>query len=569
MITRFHYEDLIYQQLLNDELSREEQESVTRHIEECEACQTKLESMSQHSVSWDDIRRYLDPKQTECLDSLHANGDDFGKKVSTSLSFLSSSDKENSLGRFGRFEVSEVLGRGGMGVVLRGYDPSLNRHSAIKVLSPELAANAAARKRFSREAKAAAAVVHENVIPILTVDEEQGLPYLVMPVVEGRSLEQRVDDTGPMEPKEILRIGMQIASGLAAAHAQGLVHRDVKPANILLENGVERVMITDFGLARAVDDASMTRSGVITGTPQYMSPEQSRGTEIDCRSDLFSIGSVLYFMCTGHSPFRAETTMGVLHRVVNDEPRSVRAVNPDIPNWLNEIIMRLLEKAPGARYQSAEAVAHELGAGLAHLQQPNKFPTPGTLNDKSSQYPHTISPQNGTRKWQFTLRTFLLAVTAVVTLLVLSNWCYFWYTSTSLDTAVKEFNLEASQHPVGKHEPELTTDEVVFAIKSQLGELDGIANSIYSRIARSRRIPREASLHSIAKYTPASGERLTVWYINLDIKTFANRGYALRIRSTAKPVAARGTRSRRSVDVSGPQETSGPRGGDVLEGGTE
>ncbi len=362
MITRFHYEDLIYQQLLNDELSGEEKKSVTGHIEECEACQTKLESMSQHSVSWEDIHTYLAPKQqTECLNSMHVNGSDSGQTASPSLSFLSPSDEENSLGRYGRFEISEVLGRGGMGVVLRGYDASLNRNSAIKVLSPELAANAAARKRESLEAKAAAAVVHEHVIPILTVDEEQGLPYLVMPVVEGRSLEQRVDSTGPMAPKEILRIGMQIASGLAAAHAQGLVHRDVKPANILLENSVERVVITDFGLARAVDDASMTRSGVITGTPQYMSPEQARGKVSNGKSsDIYSLGVIFYELLTGVQPLVGDHPVSTLLLVANTPPKSPRSQRPEIPRDLEAICLRCLEKEPNDRYATAFEIAEEI-----------------------------------------------------------------------------------------------------------------------------------------------------------------------------------------------------------------
>ena len=171
---------------------------------------------------------------------------------------------------------------------------------------------------------------------------------------------------------EVVRIASQIAEGLAAAHAQGLVHRDIKPANILLENGVERVQITDFGLARAADDASMTRSGVIAGTPQYMSPEQAHGDEIDHRSDLFSLGSVMYFMLTGRSPFRATNTMGVLNRIANDEPRRLRSINPDIPPWLQSIVHQLLNKSPEKRFVSAETVAEELNRRLVQLQDPSK-----------------------------------------------------------------------------------------------------------------------------------------------------------------------------------------------------
>ncbi|MEZ6113066.1 MAG: serine/threonine-protein kinase [Pirellulaceae bacterium] len=170
---------------------------------------------------------------------------------------------------------------------------------------------------FSREAQAAAAVVHPHVVAIHAVSAEARPPFLVMPYLRGMSLQRRIDEHGPLSVAEVLRIGAQTASGLAAAHAQGLVHRDIKPANILLEEGVERVAITDFGLARAIDDATTTRSGVIAGTPQYMSPEQARGEAIDHRSDLFSLGSVMYAMCTGRSPFRAETTFGILRRITD------------------------------------------------------------------------------------------------------------------------------------------------------------------------------------------------------------------------------------------------------------
>src|SRR5262249_18332578 len=158
------------------------------------------------------------------------------------------------------------------------------------------------------------------------------------------------------------------ASGLAAAHAQGLVHRDVKPANILLEEGVERVTLTDFGLARAADDASLTQSGTIAGTPQYVSPEQAVGAAVDHRSDLFSLGSVLYALCTGRPPFRASTALGVLKRVVEDTPRPVRDVNPDVPEFLAAVIERLHAKDPDDRFQSAAEVASLLEGYLAHLQ---------------------------------------------------------------------------------------------------------------------------------------------------------------------------------------------------------
>src|SRR5262249_6979201 len=159
--------------------------------------------------------------------------------------------------------------------------------------------------------------------------------------IQGSTLHEKVDRSGPLPVKEILRIGLQTAAGLAAAHAHGLVHRDVKPANILLENSVERVKITDFGLAPSVDDANLTQSGLLAGTPTYMSPEQANGAKVDPRSDLFSVGSVLYTLCAGHAPFRADTTMATLKRICSDTPRPVREVNTDIPDWLEAIVARL------------------------------------------------------------------------------------------------------------------------------------------------------------------------------------------------------------------------------------
>ena len=283
------------------------------------------------------------------------------------------------LGRWGTYEVVGVVGTGGMGVVLKALDTALNRYVAIKILAPHLGSSGAARKRFSREAQASAAVVHDNVIEIYGVSEAAGLPYLVMPYVRGPSLQRRLNDAGTLAVVEILRVGMQAAAGLAAAHAQGLVHRDVKPANILLADGIERVKLTDFGLARAADDASLTRTGIIAGTPQYMSPEQARGEPVDQRSDLFSLGSVLYAMCTGRPPFRAETSYGVLRRITDEEPRPIREINPDIPEWLCGIVARLMAKQPDDRFQSASEVSALLEQCLAHVQQPTVVPLPAVL----------------------------------------------------------------------------------------------------------------------------------------------------------------------------------------------
>ncbi len=297
-----------------------------------------------------------------------------------SLSFLSASDKPGSLGRLGHYEVQEIIGQGGMGIVLRAFDEKLHRIVAIKVMSSELAATSPPRKRFLREARSAAQVRHEHVVDIHAV-EDLPIPYLVMEYVSGETLQQKLDRVGPLDTPEVLRIGQQIARGLAAAHEKGLIHRDIKPSNILLEKGVEeRVKITDFGLARAVADASLTQSGVIAGTPMYMAPEQTIGDTIDHRADLFSLGSVLYTMCSGRPPFRATTSMATLKRVAEDQPRPIREIIPEVPQWLCDIVAKLHAKKPDERFQSAKEVADLLGQHQAHLKHPSLAPMPAPLS---------------------------------------------------------------------------------------------------------------------------------------------------------------------------------------------
>ena len=359
-------------------------DEVTQHVEHCEACRHELESIVAEDDWWQDARLYLsdDPDDDQSLAILldsQATSAGEPRADTTVLQYLEPSDKAGTLGRLGAYDVLEIVGCGGMGIVLKGYDRELNRYVAIKVLAPYYAGSSAARKRFAREAQAAAAVVNPHVVAIHTVDATGKLPFLVMPLVAGESLQQRIDRTGPLGLREVLRIGLQAAQGLAAAHAQGLVHRDVKPANILLEKGVDRVLLTDFGLARAIDDATLTHSGIIAGTPQYMSPEQARGDAIDHRADLFSLGSVLYTMCAGRPPFRSETALGMLKRICEERPRALREVNPDIPTWLAAIIERLHQKRPEQRFESAAEVAALLERCLAHVQHPTAVPLPAAL----------------------------------------------------------------------------------------------------------------------------------------------------------------------------------------------
>jgi serine/threonine protein kinase len=370
---------------LTNRLNDEEQSALEDHLEDCPSCRQSLEARTANPDWWHEARSYLasarptedDGEPADFHTPPSEETEEFAQNMLCGLrGYLAPTDDPRMLGRLGAYEITGIVGSGGMGVVLKGLDPALLRYVAIKVLSPQLATCGAARQRFAREARAAAAVVHDNVMAIHAVAEANGLPYLVMPYVSGPSLEKRLQQSGALPTEEVLRIGRQVAAGLAAAHAQGLVHRDVKPANILLEEGIARVKITDFGLARAVDDASLTQSGVIAGTPQYMSPEQARGESVDHRSDLFSLGSVLYAMCVGHPPFRAETAYGILRRVEEQESQPIRELNSTIPGWLVEVIAKLHRKAPSERFQSASELESLLEGCLAHLQLPDAIPLP-------------------------------------------------------------------------------------------------------------------------------------------------------------------------------------------------
>src|SRR5262245_46812476 len=347
------------------------------HLAECATCQTQLESLAGGS-GWLEAKAkaHAASAPTACeplrvaMGALESRSSAAADEAPSppKLDFLQPADQPNLLGRFGPYEVIAHIASGGMGIVLKARDPALDRIVALKILPPTLAANSLARARFVREARAAAAVVHEHVVPIYAVDEFARLPYLVMQFVQGRSLAERIRATGPLRLEEILRIGAQTAAGLAAAHAQGLIHRDVKPGNILLENSVERVKLTDFGLARAADDAGLTRTGELAGTPEFMAPEQAGNGTVDHRADLFSLGSVLYAMCTGCSPFQSNSVVGVVRKVCDEQPPPVQEINPSIPRWLSDITARLMAKSAQERFQSAREVSELLESYLARVQ---------------------------------------------------------------------------------------------------------------------------------------------------------------------------------------------------------
>jgi serine/threonine protein kinase/WD40 repeat protein len=280
------------------------------------------------------------------------------------------------VGTLGPYRVLKELGRGGMGAVYVAIDTRLGRRVALKVMLPEFAADPESKGRFLREAKAAALIGHDHVVTVFEADERDGVPYIAMQLLQGYPLDQYLKQKRLLPLGHVVRIGREAALGLAAAHEQGLIHRDIKPANLWLESPHGRVKVLDFGLARPVGtDSELTKSGAVVGTPAYMSPEQARGLRVDHRTDLFSLGAVLYRLCAGRNPFAGEHTLAVLAALLTDEPTPVRALNPQVPEPLAQLIHALLAKNPAHRPQTAAEVAEWLrmildgtlppGAGLS------------------------------------------------------------------------------------------------------------------------------------------------------------------------------------------------------------
>lgn len=269
----------------------------------------------------------------------------------------------------GRYSLERELGRGGMGIVYLAQDVALDRPVALKLLPPAYAAQPDLRERFTREARTAARLSHPHIVPIHLVDEVDGFVFFVMAFVEGETLGERVRERGPLPPMEATRILREVAWALAYAHRQGVVHRDVKPDNILLEAGSGRALVTDFGIARAGQGAGLTTAGEILGTPEYMSPEQASGEEVDGRSDLYALGVVGHYMLSGELPFQGSNAQATLAKQLTERAPPLMSVVPEVPGPLADALDRCLEKDPAARIQDGEELADALGGVLQERKE--------------------------------------------------------------------------------------------------------------------------------------------------------------------------------------------------------
>jgi hypothetical protein len=368
------------QQLLRGEMAPEASDRCLAHVEQCPSCADSVEGL----LDADPLVAAVRGRPTEvaplggpvidlirrltALAGFTPAPDVPGAAEDDPAAILAPAQAPDEIGRLGGYRVLKTLGAGGMGVVYLAEDTALRRQVALKVLRPGLARRPSDRKRFLREARAAAAVEHDYIVPVYQVGEERGVPYLTMPVLKGTSLEQRLRERGALPVADVLRLGGQIALGLSAAHRCGLVHRDVKPGNIWVGPDGRRAMLFDFGLARALapepdanDDDPLSELGTLVGTPAYLAPEQARGLPVDARADLFSLGCVLYRMATGRPPYPGDDPAAALRSVTAAEPPPPpSSVNRSVPRELSELVMQLLAKDPGRRPASAADVAHRL-----------------------------------------------------------------------------------------------------------------------------------------------------------------------------------------------------------------
>ncbi len=437
---------------------------------------------------------------------------------------LHPAQRSDEIGRLGGYRILSLLGSGGMGAVYRAEDPRLQRPVALKVVLAHLAKDPVTKARFLREAQAIAKVNHDHIVPIYQVGEDGGLPFLAMPLLKGQPLSVHLRGKGALPLVEVVRIGREIADGLAAAHAVGLLHRDVKPANVWLEGPRRRVRILDFGLVRETGraespQAALTAKGALIGTPAYMSPEQAQSQVVDLRSDLWSLGVVLYQLATGHVPFREPTPIATLVAITTDDPVPPNDENPLVPAALNELILQLLKRKPAERPASADEVVRrladiEVGLTVVSLDDP-PVPTPdeNVFSSLSDGELSALDDRQPARKsiWQRILAGVVLVGVVIGTWFLASQYLLGPAPTGTLDidcsdpgaeivvrrngeVAVDRTLRRHFQLPVGAYAIELANKKDVLRLSPDKFEVRKDARTVVRiRADQSRQAPNEAT----------------------------------------------------------------------------
>jgi serine/threonine protein kinase len=358
--------------------------------------------------------------------------------------FLAPPTKPDEIGRLGDYRVLRLLGQGGMGQVFHAEDLTLGRPVALKVLRPELQYDPDGWQRFLREARCLATLKHDHLVTVYRAGQEGDVFYFAMELLQGESLAEWMRGHPPPDCAEVIRVGREIAGALACLHRHHLVHRDLKPANLWLEGPGRRVKLLDLGIARHTRDQALTLSGEVLGTPGFMAPEQARGQPVDARSDLFSLGCVLYKLCSGASPFAGTTLTAVLTALAVDDPVPLREHNPRIPEPLADLIMQLLAKQPRKRPQTAEEVVERLGRMAPGAEDAvtdrtlKQEPTPAATGVKTNRQTRVRTTRRRKRKhFPWAVLLVLVAVAGLAGLGALAG-AVLWFSQRSPQPTVVE-----------------------------------------------------------------------------------------------------------------------------------
>lgn len=410
----------------------------------------------------------------------------------------------------GGYQLDEEVARGGMGAIYRAHHVELRSEVAVKVLKRDLASRAENIKRFLREGKLIARLDHPGIVRVFDVGRQGDFYYLVMDFISGRNLQQVVDADGPMPPEAALRIALQVADALGHAHDNGVVHRDIKPSNLLLSDDGS-VHVTDFGIARLLEqETAITRAGALIGTPSHMSPEQCRGSTVDQRSDLYSLGATLYTLLSGKPPFSSRSTARLVNQLLNEKPLPIESVVPDLPPPVAALVKRLMAKHPGARYQTAKEARNAIDEILQGLGRPAPRGTERSPSIEST--PNSLVP------------TFILTCCALIGGIVL---LLVWLEARETEASAREWIEDASATPnavnaVGTARQDRRENAGGIAVSRRQPGNDSKTAPTRAHSARTRRVALTRRIEAFQKAVVAGNTKELYRYLDPAVRNSPN-----------------------------------------------